>query len=103
VLLSSVITDLLGVTGYRVLKALAEGETDPAKLVSMEADNLKASKEQLAEAVSGPNAEASGKTLQQRSWRAMSLPIRRLPPRPLFRNRPCLSVRDRLASGQTSD
>ena len=48
--LSSVITDLLGVTGYRILKALAAGETDPAKLA---ADNLKASQEQLAEAVSG--------------------------------------------------
>jgi hypothetical protein len=30
--LSSVITDLLGITGYRILKALAKGETDPAKL-----------------------------------------------------------------------
>jgi len=51
--LSSVITDLLGATGYRILKALAKGETDAAKLVELAADNLKASKEQLAEAVSG--------------------------------------------------
>ena len=52
--LSSVITDLLGLTGYRILKALAKGETDPAKLVELAAVNLKASKEQLAEAVSAP-------------------------------------------------
>ena len=51
--LSSVITDLLGATGYRILKALAKGETDAAKLVELAADNLKASKEQLTEAVSG--------------------------------------------------
>jgi transposase len=52
--LSSVITDLLGLTGYRILKALANGETDPTKLVELAAVNLKASKEQLAEAVSAP-------------------------------------------------
>ena len=52
--LSSVITDLLGLTGYRILQALARGETDPAKLVELAAVNLKASKEQLAEAVSAP-------------------------------------------------
>ena len=52
--LSSVITDLLGLTGYRILKAMARGETDPAKLVELAAVNLKASKEQLAEAVSAP-------------------------------------------------
>jgi transposase len=51
--LSSVITDLLGVSGHRILKALAKGETDPAKLAELAADNLKASREQLAEAVSG--------------------------------------------------
>src|SRR5262249_27059453 len=49
----SVITDLLGATGYRILKALAQGETDPAKLVELAAGNLKASQEQLAEGVSG--------------------------------------------------
>ncbi len=52
--LSSVITDLLGATGYRILKALAKGETDPKKLVELAASNLKASKEQLAEAVGTP-------------------------------------------------
>lgn len=39
--LSSVITDLLGLTGYRILKALAKGETDPAKLVELAAVNLR--------------------------------------------------------------
>jgi transposase len=68
--LSSVITDLLGVTGYRILKALAEGETDPAKLVALAADNLRASKEQLAEAVSGP--------MQNRHRRVLAMQLEEL-------------------------
>ena len=68
--LSSVITDLLGVAGYRMLKALAEGETDPAKLVALAADNLRASKEQLAEAVSGP--------MQSRHRRVLAMQLEEL-------------------------
>jgi transposase len=68
--LSSVITDLLGVTGYRILKALAKGETDPAKLVALAADNLRASKEQLAEAVSGP--------MQSRHRRVLAMQLEEL-------------------------
>ena len=68
--LSSVITDLLGVTGYRTLKALAKGETDPAKLVALAADNLRASKEQLAEAVSGP--------MQNRHRRVLAMQLEEL-------------------------
>jgi len=52
--LSSVVTDLLGATGYRILKALARGESDPEKLVELAANNLKASREQLADALIGP-------------------------------------------------
>lgn len=52
--LSSVVTDLLGMTGYRILKALANGESDPEKLVALAANNLKATPEQLADALTGP-------------------------------------------------
>jgi transposase len=51
--LSSVVTDLLGATGYRILKALARGESNPEKLVELAANNLQASPEQLADALSG--------------------------------------------------
>ena len=68
--LSGVISDLLGVSGQRILAALAEGETDPAKLVTMAADNLKASKEQLAEAVSGP--------MQSRHRRVLAMQLEEL-------------------------
>jgi len=51
--LSSVVSDLLGATGYRILKALACGESNPDKLVELAANNLKASPEQLADALSG--------------------------------------------------
>jgi len=55
--LSSVVTDLLGMTGYRILKALANGESDPQKLVALAANNLKATPEQLADALTGPMPE----------------------------------------------
>ncbi len=47
--LSSVVSDLLGATGYRILKALAQRATR-TKLVELAANNLKASPEQLADA-----------------------------------------------------
>ncbi len=52
--LSSVVTDLLGGTGYRILRALARGESDPQELIKLAANNLKASQEQLADSLSGP-------------------------------------------------
>jgi transposase len=39
--LSSVVTDLLGLSGYRILRALANGECEPEKLVELAANNLK--------------------------------------------------------------
>jgi hypothetical protein len=59
--LSSVITDLWGITGYRILKAPAKGETDPAKLTAMAADNLKSSPEQLAKGDERTDAEPPSK------------------------------------------
>lgn len=52
--LSSMVTDLLGATGYRILRALASGESDPVKLSQLAANNVKASKEQLIDAMCQP-------------------------------------------------
>jgi transposase len=51
--LSSVITDLLGVSGYRILRALAGGETDPQKLAGLGDERLRCSEQQLVDALSG--------------------------------------------------
>ena len=51
--LSGVISELFGLSGRRILKALADGETDPVRLAALGDDRLKASKEQLADALRG--------------------------------------------------
>jgi transposase len=51
--LSSVITDLLGVSGYRILRALAGGETDPEKLAALGDERLRCTEKQLVDALSG--------------------------------------------------
>jgi transposase len=53
--LSSVVSDLLGASGLRILHALAEGETDPdpKKLAALGDDRLKCTEEQLADALTG--------------------------------------------------
>jgi transposase len=51
--LSGVISDLLGVSGRRILTALAEGETDPAKLAELGDERLKCSRELLIDALRG--------------------------------------------------
>ena len=58
--LSSVLTDLLGLSGIRILQALAAGESDAAKLTALAANNLKASKEQLAESLTAAPLAARG-------------------------------------------
>jgi transposase len=51
--LSSVISDLLGASGRRILSALAAGEKDPAQLAALGDDRLKCTSEQLQDAVTG--------------------------------------------------
>ena len=51
--LDSVISDLLGVSGRRILKALSEGETDPNRLAQLGDERLKCSQEELADALRG--------------------------------------------------
>ena len=51
--LSCVISDLLGVSGYRILRALADGETDAKKLAALGDHRLQCAEEQLIDALSG--------------------------------------------------
>jgi len=49
--LSSVVSDLLGVSARRILTALSEGETDPTKLAALAEPELRATPEQLRDAL----------------------------------------------------
>ena len=49
--LSSLVSDLLGASARRMLKALADGETDPAALASLADKNLRATPAQLCDAL----------------------------------------------------
>lgn len=49
---SSLVSDLLGISARRMLQALADGETDPAALAALAAPRLRATAEQLCDAFS---------------------------------------------------
>jgi len=49
--LSSLVSDLLGLSARRMLKALAEGETHPAALAALADERLRATPEQLCDAL----------------------------------------------------
>ena len=51
--LSSVISDLLGASGRRILRALADGESDPVTLAALGDQKLKCGREALADALRG--------------------------------------------------
>jgi transposase len=51
--LSSVLSDLFGVTGLRILGAIAKGETDPQTLAALAEHRLQCSFEQLVAALTG--------------------------------------------------
>ena len=51
--LSSVIRDLLGVSGRRILRAMAQGESDPAKLAGLGDEHLKCGLAVLTDALTG--------------------------------------------------
>ena len=50
--LSSLVSDLLGASARRMLKAIADGETNPAALAALADRNLRATSEQLCDALS---------------------------------------------------
>jgi transposase len=51
--LSGVISDLLGVSGRRILTALAQGQTDPLKLAELGDERLQCGREKLVDALRG--------------------------------------------------
>jgi transposase len=51
--LSSVITDILGMSGRRILRAIVVGETDPLKLAKLGGPRLAATKSELTDALHG--------------------------------------------------
>lgn len=50
--LAAWVSDLLGVSSLRMLRALADGETDPARLAALRDPNLRATEEELQDALS---------------------------------------------------
>ena len=63
--LSSVISDLLGVSGRRILRALGNGETHPETLASLGDQHLKCGRELLVDALTGSMAEIHCRLLSQ--------------------------------------
>jgi len=51
--LSSHLSDLIGTSGRKMLRALAQGETDPAQIAALAGGGIRASQEQLGDALSG--------------------------------------------------
>lgn len=51
--LSSVISDLLGMSGRRILQAMAEGQTDPERLAALGDGRLRCSQQELMDALNG--------------------------------------------------
>jgi transposase len=49
--LDTCVSDLLGVSSRRILRAIAKGESDPTVLAAMAEENLKATSEQLSDAL----------------------------------------------------
>ena len=63
--LSSVISDVLGASGWRILQALAEGETDPQTLAALGDERLKCGRVVLADALTGSLNQIHRKLLRQ--------------------------------------
>jgi len=64
--ISGWISNLLGVSGRRMLEALAAGESDPRKLAALGDGRLRATPEQLAAALNGSMSEMQRLLLRQR-------------------------------------
>jgi hypothetical protein len=60
--LSSVVTDLLGASGLRILRALGAGETEAKKLAALGDNRLKCSEGQLLDALTGNSQPMQEKT-----------------------------------------
>jgi transposase len=51
--ISGLLSDLLGLSGWRMLQALAKGENNPERLAHLAHEHVRASQEQLREALDG--------------------------------------------------
>jgi len=72
--LSSLVSDLLGVSARRMLKALAEGETNPAALAVLAHERLRATPEQLCDALGAYRSQARVPTASENGARAVATP-----------------------------
>lgn len=63
--ISSLLTDLFGASGLRILAGLAKGESDPAKLASLADARVQRSPEELADALTGSVNRLQRRLLQQ--------------------------------------
>jgi len=63
--LSSVVSDLFGVSGLRILWALSQGQTDPAKLADLADGHLRCGREVLVDALRGHFGEVHRHLLEQ--------------------------------------
>lgn len=63
--LSSVVSDLFGSSGQRILAAIAQGQSDPAQLAALADERLQCPAEELADALTGVVGPLHQKLLQQ--------------------------------------
>jgi transposase len=63
--LSSVVSDLFGASGLRILRAMAEGENDPQQLAALGDERLRCGREVLVDAVTGSLSELQRTILRQ--------------------------------------
>ena len=71
--LSGVVSDLFGVSGRRILEALAGGETDPEKLADLGDDRLKCGRQALVDALTGRGEPMHAQILRLSMERLKSL------------------------------
>src|SRR5215467_6828870 len=70
--LSSVVTDLLGASGLRMVRALAAGETEAKRLAALGDNRLKCTEEQLLEALTG-SAQPMHREMLALQWERLQL------------------------------
>ena len=63
--MSSVVMDVMGVSGQAMIKAMSEGESDPEKLAGLTKGRLRAKHEQLVESLEGNLSEHQRWLLKQ--------------------------------------
>ena len=70
--LSSVVSDLLGTSGLRILRALAAGETEPRQWVALGDERLKCTEEQLLDALRG-SSQPMHREMLALQWQRLQL------------------------------